>query len=404
MSCTKKTYKVSEINSFSRQILEREIGSVWVEGEISNFKHHSSGHMYFTLKDEKASLDAVMYRKFNYGLDLEPERGMKVLVRGTISIYVRGGRYQILVWEMEESGKGELEKKFLELKERLKKEGLFEQSHKKPVPSVPSLAGVVTSPTGAAIRDILNVIKRRFAGIKVVLFPCRVQGETAGDEIVNGIETLNRLYPEMDVMIVGRGGGSIEDLWPFNEEKVARAIFSSKIPVVSAVGHEVDFTISDFVSDLRAPTPSAAAEMITKERKTLFQKIDRLDKIMKSSVKNTISSLQGRIRAVSKIEVFKYPLRIVDYFQQHIDYVWDNLATAVRHKVEISRHQAEGLYLKIESLSPEKTMQRGFSVTTKNGKIITDVKNLKEDDRIETRFYKGQASSQIKKIKKGEKV
>ena len=265
----KHIYTVSEITRYMRAIIEDSFPAVWVEGEISNFVLHSSGHMYFSLRDSNAVLKSAMFSRANAKLKFRPKDGMKVICFGKMSLYEPRGDYQLIVEEIEPKGVGALQLQFQELKERLSKEGLFDESHKIPVPHLPTRIGIVTSPTGAAIHDILNVVRRRFANIEIIINPVRVQGEGAKDEIAEAIRDFNR-FGAIDVMIVARGGGSLEDLWAFNEEVVARAIYDSELPVISAVGHEVDYTISDFVADLRAPTPSAAAELSSPERK-IFQ-------------------------------------------------------------------------------------------------------------------------------------
>jgi len=261
-----KIYTVSELTREIKQVLETGFPCLWVEGEISNFKRHSSGHLYFTLKDENSQIRCAMWRYRANDLIFRPEDGMKVLVQGNLQVYEPGGYYQIIVQQVQPAGVGELQLAFEQLKKKLYAEGLFDEAHKKPIPIFPERIGVITSPTGAAIRDIISVITRRFPIAQIILAPVRVQGPGAKEEIVQAIQDFNE-FGEVDVLIVGRGGGSLEDLWAFNEEVVARAIFTSKIPIISAVGHEIDFSISDFVADRRAPTPSAAAEMAVPDRK-----------------------------------------------------------------------------------------------------------------------------------------
>jgi exodeoxyribonuclease VII large subunit len=280
----RKIYSVYEITSEIKRSLER-LGVLWIKGEISNFKHHSSGHMYFCLKDERAQLKAACFRGSNAYLKFRPEDGLEVLARGKLSVYEPRGDYQVLVDYMEPVGLGSLQLAFDQLKERLRREGLFDEAHKVPLPLLPKKVGIVTSPTGAAIRDMLRVLKRRNSALNVLLYPVKVQGSGAADEIAAAIRYLNT-RSDIDVIIAGRGGGSIEDLWAFNEEIVARAIYGSKIPLISAVGHEVDFTIADFVADLRAPTPSAAAEMVSGAREDL---------------RTTVASLRGRLVQAMKL-------------------------------------------------------------------------------------------------------
>ncbi len=264
----KRIYTVSEITKNIQVILEQAFPGVWIEGEISNFVLHSSGHMYFSIRDANAVLKCAMFRRANARLKFKPKNGMKIICMGAISVYKARGDYQLIVEEIEPKGIGALQLQFQQLKEKLIREGLFDQSHKVPIPFLPTRIGVVTSPTGAAIRDILNVARRRFSNVEIIINPVKVQGIGAKEEISTAINLFDELK-NIDVMIVGRGGGSLEDLWPFNEEVVARAIYSSKVPIISAVGHEVDWTIADFVADFRAPTPSAAAELVIPRKEDL---------------------------------------------------------------------------------------------------------------------------------------
>jgi len=270
-----RVYTVSEVTRLVKLEVENAFPLVWVEGEISNFRSYPSGHIYFTLKDEQCQLQAVMWRSNARLLKFALKDGLKVICRGRLSVYEARGQYQLMADLIEPKGKGALQLAFEELKEKLKAEGLFDPKHKKPLPLFPKKVGIVTSPRGAAIIDILRTLERRFARLHILIYPAKVQGEGAADEIVEGIDFLGR-QPDIDVLIVGRGGGSIEDLWAFNEEKVARAIFRSPIPVISAVGHEVDYTIADFVADIRASTPSVAAEIVIKEEQALVDRIDGL--------------------------------------------------------------------------------------------------------------------------------
>ncbi len=398
MNYTEKIYTVSQINNLSKEILEESFSSIMVQGEISNFKVHTSGHIYFTIKDEGACIDAVMYRSMSSRLDFVPQRGTEVILKGKISVFVRAGRYQIIVWEMKEKGRGELERKFLRLKEKLQKEGLFDKIHKKQIPEVPRVIGIVTSPTGAALRDILNVIGRRFANVKILLYPASVQGEKAREEISKGIDTFNQLYPHMDVMIVTRGGGSLEDLWPFNEEIVARSIFSSGIPVISAVGHEIDFSISDFVADKRTPTPSAAAELVISNKEELIKKLHSLTVLLKNSLKHKLLLINNRLHAVSESIVFKYPMRILEQKEQEIDYISSHIVKNLKYFIEINTHKLEGIYAKLLTLSPDATLKRGYSITYLQDKIIKDVSKLKKGSDLKIVFYKGSVESKVTKI------
>ncbi|RMD96216.1 MAG: exodeoxyribonuclease VII large subunit, partial [Calditrichaeota bacterium] len=293
-----KYYTVSELTREIKILLETRIPEVWVEGEISNFTHHSSGHMYFLLKDEHAQISCVMWRSRNNTLFFTPQDGMKIIVRGRITVYEKRGNYQLEVLQLHPAGVGELQLAFEQLKNRLRKEGLFDPAHKKPIPPYPERIGIVTSPTGAAIRDMIHILQRRFPPVEIILNPVRVQGEGAAVEIAQAIDQFNR-YGQVDVLIVGRGGGSLEDLWAFNEEIVARAIFRSQIPVISAVGHEVDFSISDFVADLRAPTPSAAAELVVRNREEILAHLQKDLQKMTNGMLELIRTHRKRLQHIA---------------------------------------------------------------------------------------------------------
>lgn len=368
MSSTEKIYSVSALNREAQRILDSSFGSFSLEGEISNITHHSSGHIYFTLKDEESAVDAVMFKSSAASLKFRPERGDKVLVRASVSIYARTGRYQLMVRSMKERGAGDLEARFIRLKEKLRAEGVFDPSKKKPLPPYPSLIGIVTSPTGAAIRDILNVMERRFSGIEVIIYPARVQGDGAADEVAAGVRYFNENYPDMDLIIVGRGGGSLEDLWPFNEEVLARAIFASLIPVISAVGHETDITISDFAADLRAPTPSAAAEMVTRDKEELMRMVIKLYSSIRSASFSLLES--GRRRFIREISspVFKNPLMIMKDKMQDADLAAERLVEGISREIERKKGSLDKISACLEALSPKKTLERGYSITF-SGKI-----------------------------------
>lgn len=357
-------------------LLESAFPAVWVEGEISNLTAHSSGHMYFSLKDENAVINCAMFRTENQTLKFAPKDGMQVLCSGRISIYDKQGKYQLYVQAMEPKGIGALQLAFQQLKERLEKEGLFDHSHKRPIPFLPNRIGIVTSPTGAAIRDILNISARRFQNVEIIINPVRVQGEGAASEISNAVLEFNE-YGDVDVIIVARGGGSMEDLWPFNEEVVARAIYNSNIPVISAVGHEVDFTISDFVADFRAPTPSAAAELVIPEKKKLMTRLETAYRRLTNSF-------------LQKINILK----------QRTDDLVHNLVIRIGHIVTLNNETFNTLLGKLEALSPLAVLSRGYSITLKmpDGKVIKDIKALKSGDEVETRLEKGKFISVVDKI------
>ncbi len=404
MKYTKNILTVSQLNNLSSKILEREFGAVAVSGEISNFTHHSSGHMYFTLKDDKAAIDAVMFKGYNRRLNFKPQRGDEVTADGTVSIFEPQGRYQLIVKSMAKSGLGRLEKKFLKLKGKLKEEGLFDKKYKRPLPAIPKKIGVVTSPTGAAIRDIINVITRRAGTVEVILFPSRVQGKAAAGEIAAAIDFLNGNYPEIEVLIVGRGGGSLEDLWPFNEEEVARAIFNSSIPIISAVGHETDFTIADFTADLRAPTPSAAAELVIKDRRNLRERIDKASDIIKKSIIQKLNASLQRYNALIRTTEMRYPMRILQQRMQNLDYMAERIVKSADRVLENFTARVGNVSDRLESLSPSATLKRGYSITClkDSDKVLKKSGGLNEGDILKSIFFSGEALSRVENIKSGD--
>ncbi|MFH0793735.1 MAG: exodeoxyribonuclease VII large subunit [bacterium] len=335
---------VSELTRVIKQLLERSIGGVRVKGEISNFRVSSVGHAYFALKDSGALINAVIFRSALKRLAFKPRDGLQVEVRGDISVYEQRGQYQIIAESMKETGLGDLFLRFQELKERLAREGLFDPEHKKPLPFLPRRIGVVTSPTGAAIRDILNILGRRFANLEVTIYPVRVQGEGAAQEIAVAIRRFNET-DLVDVVIVGRGGGSLEDLWPFNEEIVARAIYESRLPIISAVGHETDFTIADFVADLRAPTPSAAAELVITNQSELVGQIHELQTRLRRALRVQMQSLQFRYEQLARHWAFRVPLDLLRQMQQRADDLSDDLSRALRAKLDDARQRLEAASL-----------------------------------------------------------
>ena len=372
----KYIYKVSELTSHIKIILEGSFPHIWVEGEISNFKSPLSGHFYFTLKDNRSELRCVFFKGNNEKIRFDIKDGIQVISYGRISVYEKQGLYQLYVSRVEPKGIGALQLAFEQLKERLFKEGLFDESRKKPIPVVPDRIGIVTSPTGAAIRDMLHVLKKRFTNVKILISPVKVQGDSAREEIAIAISDFNKLG-NVDVIIVGRGGGSLEDLWPFNEEIVARAIYNSKIPVISAVGHEIDWTISDFVADLRAPTPSVAAECVIAKKGELTERLESLEKRLKA-----------------------YPLEIMREYEQRLDDIEGGLGLRFRHYIELKEGNFKLLSEKIKILSPLNILDRGYSVTFKlPGKgIVKDTSYLKKGDVVETRLSKGRFRSKIEEV------
>ena len=398
-----KIYKVSEITREIKNLLEQSYPTLWVEGEISNYTLHSSGHRYFSLKDENAQIRCVLFRWEGKRLAFEPQDGMKVYALGNLTVYEKSGQYQLSVIRLHPLGIGELELGFQQLKERLYNEGLFDEAHKKPIPEYPQAIGVVTSPTGAAIRDIIKIIHRRDPGVKIILYPARVQGEGAGEEIAQAIRYFNK-YKKVDLLIVGRGGGSLEDLWAFNEEIVARAIYNSKIPIISAVGHEVDFTIADFVADLRAPTPSAAAELAVKNRLETAKEVMNLFKTLISTQRLIIEDYKSRINSARESYGFKRAIDLIAQKAQRADELLRGLLKEVKNYFDSKKKSLSLVSGKLNALSPLAVLERGFSLTRKlpEMEIIRDASLLRLKDEIEVKFLRGRIEAEVKKIE-GEK-
>src|SRR3990167_8227807 len=388
---------VSDLTRNIRFILEENFSNVWVEGEISNFKFHTSGHMYFALKDETAQIQCVMFRSENQRLSFEPTDGVKALCFGRVSVYPVRGQYQLYVERIEPKGVGALQLRFEQLKAKLQKEGLFDESHKKEIPYLPGRIGIVTSIDGAALRDILHVIERRFQSAHLIIYPVQVQGEGAAESLAGAIEDFNVLR-SVDVLIVGRGGGSIEDLWAFNEEIVARAIFNSTIPVISAVGHEVDFTIADFVADLRAPTPSAAAELVLPLREDLILRTSELKSRLTLSTLNLIKTLKQELKLLKESRGLKDPLGIFDIQFQRLDELKKNMSATFKSFLRLKKESFLSLLGKLEALGPIATLKRGFSVTLKlpEEKVITAFNRVRVGDKIKTKLSKGFLISEVR--------
>jgi len=420
---------VSALNGLIRDKIEKNFPTVWVQGEISNFKPHTSGHFYFSLKDEKSQISAVMFKGFNNRLKFTPENGMEVIVRGKITVYEPRGSYQVFCETMEPVGAGALQKAFEQLKAKLQKEGLFDAKHKKTLPAFPKHIGVVTSPTGAAIQDILNVLGRRYKAAHVTVIPARVQGDLAAGEIVRGIELANKVGG-FDVLIVGRGGGSVEDMWCFNEEKVARAIFASQIPIISAVGHEIDFTIADFVADYRAPTPSAAAEVVAKSASEIGEKILQSERRLMQMMQFKLSDLltrvnlwqsrlvdpqrrlqdlvircdelaqrllggwqrtltERRLRVRILRERVKNPQSLIALKRQKLSNLENTLQRQVKRGLEKRRERLGAAIGILESLSPLQVFQRGYAAVFKGKAIIRRAQDLKVGEALSVQLAEG---------------
>ena len=387
---------VTDLNKYIKEKIagDEMLNNVLVKGEISNYKHHYTGHLYFTLKDENSLIKCIMFKSFASNLKFEPKDGMKVTIFGTVSVFERDGIYQIYCKAMQEDGLGSLYKAYEELKAKLEKEGLFDQSHKKKIPLMPKCIGVLTSNTGAVIRDIINVSTRRNPNVYLKLLPVPVQGAGAAEKIVDAIKTMNE-KKLADVIILARGGGSLEDLWPFNEEIVARAIYDSELPVISAVGHETDFTIADFVADLRAPTPSAAAELAVPNISDLILKLEGYNNRYKLALKKKVEFMKLRYEKCMNSRVFKEPLQKINEKYILIDMKVksiQNSMTAIynKKKTEMVKHVA-----KLDGLSPLKTLTRGYSIVQMDGKVISSVSQLKRDDEIDIRLTDGTSRAKI---------
>lgn len=438
-----KYITISQINHFIKIMFDENnyLKKVYLKGEISNFKHHTSGHLYFTLKDDDARISAIMFRSAVSSLNFVPEDGMNVLVTGRISVYPAGGNYQIYVDKMEQDGLGNLYVEYEKLKKKLQLEGLFDSKYKKPLPKFPTKIGIVTAPTGAAIKDILSTIKRRFPICQTILFPALVQGVSAANDIASKIELANKY--DLDVLIVGRGGGSIEDLWAFNEEVVARAIFASKIPVISAVGHEIDFTIADYVADMRAPTPTGAAEMAVPALEEVKSIFDTKKQEVNHLFQNKWNDLKHRLDGIRNHYVLKNPMVLyeikiqkldvlIDSLNKNMNQYLDNKRIRLEHMKEsyilqnptiLYKEQASSLAMLRETLqrnvnlfldkrrndlqmmiqtvklvNPLNILDKGYSVVKKDGHIIKNCDNIRIKDELEVHLSKGNLKVEVKEI------
>ena len=387
---------VTQLNKYLKERFDEDenLNAILVKGEISNFKNHYTGHLYFTLKDENSLIKCIMFKSYAEKLNFKPKDGMKVMVFGTVSVFERDGVYQIYAKSMMEDGIGDLHEQFEQLKAKLEKEGLFEQSHKKIIPLYPNVIGVLTSQTGAVIRDIINVSTRRNPNVYIRLLPVPVQGPSAAEQIADKIKIMNE-KKMADVLIIGRGGGSLEDLWPFNEEIVARAIYNSEIPVISAVGHETDFTIADFVADLRAPTPSAAAELAVPDIFEVKQKIINYQNRSKLALKKKIEIMKLRFEKVMKSRVFTDPMRKIIDNSIILDDYMKRLENAMKEIKTEKKNKYIELVTKLDSISPLKTLIRGYSLTEKDGKIIKKSSQIKKGDIVTIKFSDGDKSAEI---------
>ena len=387
---------VTDLNKYIKSKIDSDemLNNVLVKGEISNFKNHYTGHMYFTLKDENSLIKCVMFKTYTTHLSFMPKDGMKVIILGSVSVFERDGVYQVYAKAIKQDGLGSLYEAYEKLKAKLSEEGLFEKKKKKKIPFMPKTIGVLTSNTGAVIRDIINVSTRRNPKVHIRLYPVPVQGTGAGEKIAEGIEFMNK-NNLADVLIIGRGGGSLEDLWPFNEERVARAIYNSKIPIISAVGHETDFTIADFVADLRAPTPSAAAELAVPDIFELKQKIQNYQNRYRIALKKKLEVMKLRLEKVMKSRAFTDPKRKIIDDSILLDNLVKRLEKTIKDLQNSKTNKYKELIAKLDTLSPLKTLIRGYSLTEKDGQIVKSVKQINKGDLISIRFTDGKKEAEI---------
>ena len=387
---------VTELNRYIKEKIagDEALSNIIVKGEISNFKNHYTGHMYFTLKDENSLIKCIMFKTYAQQLNFMPKDGMKVFVLGGVSVFERDGIYQIYVKAMQEDGIGALYRKYEELKKDLETKGLFGQEHKQKIPKMPKVIGVLTSQTGSVIRDIINVSTRRNPNVYIRLLPVPVQGEDAASKIVKGIKKMNE-ENLADVLILARGGGSLEDLWPFNEEEVAYAIYESKIPIISAVGHETDFTIADFVADLRAPTPSAAAELAVPDIYEITQKIASFQNRLRLSLNKKLEIMKLRYEKCMSSAVFKDPTRMISDYYLKVDSQIKRLEKVIENKKQTEKEKYVKLVSKLDALSPLKTLTRGYSIIESDNKIVKSVNDLHKGQNIEIRLVDGKKEAQV---------
>lgn len=391
-----KAISVTDLNYYIKNKIadDEYLNNVLIKGEISNFKHHYTGHMYFTLKDDNSLIKCIMFKSYTTNLKFVPKDGMSVLAFGTVSVFERDGVYQLYCKGMQEDGMGSLYTAYEQLKEKLDKEGLFKEENKKKLPIMPKIIGVLTSNTGSVIKDIINVSTRRNPNVYIRLYPVPVQGEGAGAKIAEAIKIMND-KKLADVLILARGGGSLEDLWPFNEEIVARAIYNSEIPIVSAVGHETDFSISDFVADLRAPTPSAAAEIVVPNIVNIKQNLDTYNIRLKNSLKKKVEIMKMRYEKCMKSRIYTDPLKIVNDNYLKLDIITKSIINSMNKKMQLSKTEAIKNLSKLDALSPLKTLSRGYSILEKDTRIVKDAQELQKDDIVKIRLSNGNKEAKI---------
>ncbi len=394
-------YTVTQVNHAIKLLLEEQEAfcNLYIQGELSNYKKYPSGHHYFTLKDADGVLSAVMFRSDAARLRFQLENGMKVIARGRIGVYPQRGQYQMYVADMMPDGIGALTIAFEQLKQKLYQEGLFDEAHKQPIPRLPERIAVVTSPTGAAVRDILRILKQRYPIAQVVIYPVLVQGKEAARQIVSAIEAVNR-RDNIDVMIVGRGGGSLEDLWAFNEEIVARAIYASKIPIISAVGHEPDITISDFVADARASTPSNAAEIVAADSLTIRNFLYSADNALRGDIQETLHACRLGLEALDKRRKLRTPKGYIQDKRYQLEHVSGQMVSAMQRILAADRQRFVEQAAYLDAYSPLKVLSRGYAVVTKDNAVVSSSAKLRKEDEILVRFAKGGAVCTVKQVKR----
>lgn len=387
---------VTDLNLYVKDkfVNDEFLNNVLVKGEISNYKKHYTGHLYFTLKDENSLIKCVMFKGYADKLQFVPKEGSKVIVFGTVSVYERDGVYQIYTKAMEEDGVGDLYRQYQKLKQDLEQQGYFDMAHKKPIPKMPKIIGVLTSKTGSVVRDIINVSTRRDPNVNLRIYPVPVQGEGAAEKIAKAIEYMNE-NKLADVLIIGRGGGSLEDLWPFNEKVVADAIYNSELPIISAVGHETDFTIADFVADLRAPTPSAAAELAVPNIRDIMDKLELYKKRLRDSLIKKVELMRLQYEKCMSSRVFKEPKRFIYDDYQKLDTYLKKIENAIKLKQKEEKTKYIELVAKLDALSPLKTLTRGYSITQLNGKVVKSSKDLKSGDKVSLIYLDGSKEASI---------
>ncbi|WP_294465178.1 exodeoxyribonuclease VII large subunit [uncultured Anaerofustis sp.] len=390
---------VRDVNKYIKTLLDYDelLSNLRVEGEVSNYKRHSSGHLYFSIKDNSGKINCVMFKSDTYSLAFEPMDGMKVIIEGYVSVFERNGNYQLYVKSMKKKGIGRLYEEYNRLLEELKAQGYFDSDKKKPIPAFADTVAVVTSKTGAAVRDIISVIKRRNKNIKIIVCPVTVQGEGSGEEVAQMIYDINRLKLA-DVIITGRGGGSIEELWAFNERVVAQAVYDSAIPVVSAVGHETDFTICDFVADFRAPTPSVAGEVVSEPLDNIIYTVEVYEKKINKALKSLIDKYLEKLDNIINKPVMKRPNAYIENMEQYIDTLKDNIDLSFYNKINLLKHKVASAEKLINSLSAVSVLERGFAIVESNNKVITSVNEVNVEDKISIRMKDGRLNSVISKI------